>query len=183
MSSTNYHIDRNHTAVGFAVRHMLVSTVRGRFKRCDADIRLDVDDFTRSSIEVHIDAASIDTGVAARDADLKSDRFFDVEHYPTLSFVSHKIERLYPAHFRVTGALTIKTTTRKVALDVEFGGMAFEKAGNTRIGFLAKGKINRRDFGLAWDELLESGGLVVGDRIQLVIDTEVLSGAVDAAAA
>lgn len=182
MDTARYSLDENHTAVGFAARHMLVSTVRGRFKSCRANLALDIDDLTRSSIEVQIDTASVDTGVPARDADLRSAEFFDVERYPTLSFVSHKVERLYPSHFRAIGALTIKDVTREIALEVELGGIAREPSGNTRIGFLAKGTINRRDFGLTWDELLESGGFIVGERISIVIDAEALSARAEAAA-
>jgi len=182
MDTAHYSLDENHTTVGFAARHMLVSTVRGRFNRCRANLALDIDDLTQSSIEVQIDTASVDTGVAARDADLRSASFFDTERYPTLSFVSRKIERLYPSHFRATGALTIKNVTREVALDVELGGIAREGSGSTRIGFLAKGKINRRDFGLAWDEVLEAGGLVIGERISITIDAEALSARAQAAA-
>jgi len=175
MSTTTYSIDRDHTAVGFGVRHMLVSTIRGRFKNFCTELSLDTDNLTESHIAWTIDAASVDTAVAARDEHLRSSDFFDVERYPTLSFVSQKIERLYPAHFRVTGELTIKDRTQRISLDVEFGGIAEDPAVGTRIGFTAKGSINRREFGLTWDEVLEAGGLVVGDRIQLVIEGEAVS--------
>lgn len=172
MSTSTYTIDNDHTAVSFGVRHMLVSTVRGRFKSYRTELSLDTDDLTASHIAVDIDAASVDTTVAARDEHLRSKDFFDVERYPTLRFVSRKIERLYPAHFRVTGELTIKDRTRPISLDVEFGGIAHDPAVGTRIGFIAKGSIDRREFGLTWDEVLETGGLVVGDRIRLVIEAE-----------
>lgn len=175
MSATTYTIDRDHTAVGFGVRHMLVSTIRGRFKNYRTELSLDTDDLTASHIEWTIDTASVDTAVSARDEHLRSKDFFDVERFPTLRFVSQKIERLYPAHFRVTGELTIKDRTRPVSLEVEFGGIAQDLAAGTRIGFTAKGSIDRREFGLTWDEVLETGGLVVGDRIRLVIEGEAVS--------
>jgi len=173
---THFQIDNDHTAVGFAARHMLLSTVRGRFNNYRTQLELDTDDLTQSRVEVDIDAGSVDTAVPARDAHLRSQDFFDVEHYPTLRFVSRKVERLYPAHFRVTGELTIKDTTREIALDVEFGGIAEDLVAGTRLGFIAKGSIERREFGLLWDKVLDAGGLVVGDKIELVIEAEAVSG-------
>jgi polyisoprenoid-binding protein YceI len=180
MSTTSFTIDHDHTAVGFGVRHMLVSSIRGRFKKYRTELSLDTDDLTASHISWTVEVASVDTAVPARDEHLRSKDFFDVERYPTLRFVSQKIERLYPAHFRVTGELTIKDTTLPVSLDVEFGGIVNDRVvGGTRIGFTAKGSIDRREFGLTWDEVLETGGLVVGDRIQLVIEGEAVSQASD----
>jgi polyisoprenoid-binding protein YceI len=159
MSTTSFTIDHDHTAVGFGVRHMLVSSIRGRFKKYRTELSLDTDDLTASHISWTVEVASVDTAVR---------------------FVSQKIERLYPAHFRVTGELTIKDTTLPVSLDVEFGGIVNDRVvGGTRIGFTAKGSIDRREFGLTWDEVLETGGLVVGDRIQLVIEGEAVSQASD----
>ena len=164
-------IDANHTAAQFAVRHMLVSTVRGQFDKLSGTIRMSGSDVRSIAIDVTIDAASINTRVAGRDADLRSANFFDVEKYPTITFVSKKSEPVDATHFKVTGDLTMHGVTREVVLDVEGPSAPLTQGQTVRVGASATGKINRRDFGLEYNRLVE-GVAAVGDEIQLTIDVE-----------
>lgn len=164
-------IDANHTAAQFAVRHMLVSTVRGQFDKLSGTIRMSGSDVRSIAIDVTIDAASINTRVAGRDADLRSANFFDVEKYPTITFVSKKSEPVDATHFKVTGDLTMHGVTREVVLDVEGPSAPLTQGQTVRMGASATGKINRRDFGLEYNRLVE-GVAAVGDEIQLTIDVE-----------
>jgi polyisoprenoid-binding protein YceI len=129
-------------------------------------------DFGRASLDVVIDAASIDTGVADRDAHLRSADFFDVERYPEITFKSSEVSRAASDRLRVAGALTIKGVARDVVLDVEVLGLAKDPWGNERAAFSATTSIDRRDFGLTWNQVLETGGVMVGDRIDIAIEIE-----------
>jgi polyisoprenoid-binding protein YceI len=172
MSETTWNIDTAHTGISFLVSHMLVSTVRGHFAKYSGALRIDADDMTRSGLEVTIEAASLDTGVPDRDAHLRSPDFFDVEKFPELRFRSKRIEKIEDARYRLVGDLTIRDVTREVSLDFEYGGRAKDPWGNERIGFVAKGSVDRRDFGLKWNQALEAGGVVLGDRVDIDIDLE-----------
>src|SRR6201999_2816673 len=130
-------------------------------------IELDERDLTRSIVEATIDAASIDTGTAQRDDHLRSADFFDAGRFPSLSFRSRRIEKLDEVRYRVTGDLTIRDVTREVTLDVESGGRARDPWGNERIGFTARTAFDRKDFGLGWNQVLEAGGVLVGDRVDV----------------
>ncbi len=182
MTTNDWNLDLAHSNLGFAIRHMVVSKVRGRFAKYSGAIRLDDDDLTRSSAEVTIDAASIDTGVAQRDAHLRSADFFDVEQFPELRFRSKRVENLGEARYRVVGDLTIRDVTREVALDVEYGGRGKDPWGNERVGFVARGSLDRKDFGLGWNQVLEAGGVLVGDRVDIDIDIEAVRVAAQSAA-
>ena len=181
MNST-WNIDAAHTGIHFAVRHMVVSKVRGRFGKYTGTIRLDEGDITRGAVEVAIEASSIDTGVADRDAHLRSADFFDVEKFPELRFRSTRLERVDDTHFRVLGNLSIRDVTREVALDVEYGGQGKDPWGNERLGFVAKTSIDRKDFGLTWNQALETGGILVGDRIDIDLDVQAVRVAAQSAA-
>jgi len=172
MSVTTWNIDTAHTGINFSVRHMVVSKVRGRFAKYSGALRIDEDDMTRSGVEVTIDAASLDTGVPDRDTHLRSPDFFDVEKFPELRFRSTRIEKLDGDHFRVAGDLTIRDTKREVVLDVEAGGRAKDPWGNERVGFVAKTTLDRKDFGLKWNQALEAGGVLVGDRVDIELDVQ-----------
>jgi polyisoprenoid-binding protein YceI len=182
MNENNWNIDTAHTGINFAVRHMVVSKVRGRFAKYSGTINLHDDDFTRSSVEVSIDASSIDTGVEQRDAHLRSPDFFDVEKFPTLGFRSHRILHVGGAQYRVFGDLTIRDVRREVALEVEYGGRGKDPWGNERVGFVAKTTIDRREFGLTWNQALEAGGILVGDRIDIELDVQAVRAAAQNAA-
>lgn len=174
-----YEIDPAHVYIEFTVRHMMVHNVRGRFGKVSGTIDLDEDDLTRSSVEVEIDVASLDTREQQRDAHLLSPDFLDVAKYPVITFKSRRIER-HGDGYRVIGNLTIHNVTREVTLDTEFAGLIADPWGNTRAGFSAETSINRRDFGLTWNIALEAGGWLVGDRVKIVLDFESVKKAVAA---
>jgi len=179
--TNNWNIDAAHSGINFSIRHMVVSKVRGRFAKYSGTVDLDDGDLTRSFVDVTIDAASIDTGTPQRDAHLRGPDFFDVEKFPELRFRSTRIESVARDRYRVVGDLTIRDVTREVSLDVEYGGRAKDPWGNERIGFIATATLDRKDFGLRWNQLLEAGGVLVGDRVD--IDLEVQAVKVAAAQA
>jgi polyisoprenoid-binding protein YceI len=169
--TTKWNIDLAHSGVSFTIRHMVVSKVRGRFAQFSGAVNLDDDDITRSVVEATIGASSIDTGTAQRDAHLRAPDFFDVERFPEIRFRSSRIEKLGD-RYRLVGDLTIRDVTREVTLDVEFGGRAKDPWGNERMGFLAKGSIDRKDFGLAWNQALDAGGVLLGERVDIELDVQ-----------
>jgi polyisoprenoid-binding protein YceI len=169
-------IDVGHSAIHFWVRHMVISKVHGRFARWSGAIQLDPHDLTRSSVEVAIDTASIDTQVADRDAHLRSAEFLDAARYPQLTFRSKRIEKAGPG-YRVVGDLTLRGVVREVALDVEFAGTGKDPWGNERAGFSAKTSLDRRDFGLVWNAALETGGVLVGEKVEIALELEAVKKA------
>ena len=172
-SATTWTIDPNHTAAHFAVRHLLVSTVRGDFEKVSGTLQYDGKDIKTLSAQVTIDAASVNTRVENRDKDLKSANFFDVEKYPTITFVSTKSEPAGPDHFKLTGNLTMHGVTREVVLDVEGPVMPSSESPMQRAGATATTKIKRQDFGLTYSKMME-GAAIVGDDITITIDIEAL---------
>ena len=175
--ATSWQIDPAHTHIEFAVRHLMISTVRGRFNEVAGTVIVPGDDFSLGQLEVTIGVASIDTREPQRDNHLKSPDFFDVATYPTMTFKSKRIERTPrdPNAFTVVGDLTLHGITNEVVLDATFEGQTNDPWGNTRSGFSATGKINRKDFGLGWNQLLETGGVVVGDDVKIAIDAEIVA--------
>jgi polyisoprenoid-binding protein YceI len=179
---TKWNLDGTHSGINFAVRHMVVSKVRGRFAAFVGALELDEADLTQSTIDVTIDASSIDTGTAQRDDHLRAADFFNVEKFRTLRYQSKRIEKLGKARFRLIGDLTIRDVTREVPLDVEYGGRGKDPLGNERAGFAARAAIDRRDFGLQWNHVLDTGGLLVGDKVDIDLDIQaVKAAAVEAA--
>jgi len=172
MALERWEIDSSHSGIHFSVRHMVVAKVRGQFARWTGTILAEDGDLGRASVDVVIDAASVETGVADRDTHLKSPNFFDVERFPELTFKSKGAEKQSDEALRVSGDLTIRGVTREVVLDVEYSGKTKDPWGNERVGFSAKTAIDRKDFGLTWNQLLEAGGVMVGDRIVIEIDVE-----------
>lgn len=168
-----YEIDSAHTSAQFAIRHLMVSNVRGDFRKVTGKVNLDENDVTKSTVEATIDVASINTGIAKRDEHLRGPDFFDVAKYPTMTFKSKKIEKAGEGKLKVTGDLTLHGTTKEVVLNFE-GNLTPVKdpMGKTRIGGMATTKINRKDFGLGWNKALETGGVVVGEETTITIDTE-----------
>ena len=171
-TNNDWNIDPVHSGINFSVRHMVVSKVRGRFTKYSGALAIDDTDLTRSTIEATIDATSIDTGTAQRDAHLRSPDFLDAERFPEIRFRSTRIEKVADDRYRVTGDLTIRDVTRAVSLDVEYGGQAKDPWGNARIGFVAKASLDRKDFGLRWNQALEAGGVLVGDRIDIDLEVQ-----------
>ncbi len=177
-------IDPAHTSAQFAVRHLMVSTVRGEFGKVSGTVNLDEQDPSKSSLEATIDTASINTRVEKRDQHLKSPDFLDVAKYPTMTFKSKKIEKVSDAKFKVTGDLTLHGVTKEVVLDVEGSPKAFkDPSGNLRVGGVATTKINRQDFSVQWNKALETGGVVAGDEVAITIDVELTKKAEPTAAA
>jgi polyisoprenoid-binding protein YceI len=170
-TTTTWQIDPAHTLVEFSAKHMMFTTVKGRFTGVGGTIVDDLEDHSRSSVEVEIDAASITTGDAQRDAHLLSPDFLDVEHYPSISFRATRIEGTRH-QFRLTGDLTIRGTTRPVTLEAELTGTGKNPWGKQVAGFTATGQINRKDFGLNWNVALEAGGLLVSDTVKISLDVQ-----------
>lgn len=170
-----WEIDSKHSVVEFSVKHMMLTTVRGRFNDVRGTIRcLDESDPTKASVEAVIATASIDTGEPQRDAHLRSEEFLDVEHYPTISFQSRRIDRRDEHEFRVVGDLTIKDVTREVVLQTTYNGRGKNPWGQEVAGFTAETSINRKDFGLKWNVALESGGLLVGDKLNVLLEIQAI---------
>jgi polyisoprenoid-binding protein YceI len=167
-------IDPAHSEINFSVRHMMISTVRGKFNKFTGTIDFNENDPIDSSVEVVIDAASIDTREEDRDNHLRSPDFLNVEKYPHITFKSTRIEQIDDDHAHIFGDLTIRDVTKEVMLNTEYAGMAKSPWGQYSAGFNATTKINRKDFGLNWNQALETGGVLVGDEIKIDIDLEAI---------
>jgi polyisoprenoid-binding protein YceI len=164
-------VDPQHSTVGFRVRH-LFTKVGGQFRAFEGSIEFDQKSLAASKVSVTIQAASVDTNVEARDKDLRSKRFFDVEKYPALTFSSTSITDVSGGSGKIKGLLTIHGVSREVVLDAQYLGSAKDPWGNQRFGFHAETKINRKDFGMAWNEVVEAGGVLVGDEVEISLDVE-----------
>jgi polyisoprenoid-binding protein YceI len=162
-------IDHTHSEVGFRVKHMMIATVRGRFRDVVGTIDVDDDALSRSSVEARVSVASIDTGVDQRDDHLRSADFFDATTYPEIVFLSNQIERVGAA-YRIHGDLTIRDTTRPIVLETERLGVVAGMDGLRRAAFSARTQINRKDWGLNWNVALEAGGWLVGDEVGVELD-------------
>lgn len=170
-----WNIDSAHTNATFSVRHMMVSTVRGRLGTVNGTLEFDPENPANSKVNVEIDATSIDTGITDRDNHLRSADFLDVENFPKIIFNSTKVEVTGDKKGRITGDLTIKDVTKPVVLDVDFlGAVANPFSGDQAAGFEAKVKINREDWGLVWNVALETGGWLVGKDINITLDLEAI---------
>jgi polyisoprenoid-binding protein YceI len=172
--SGEYALDATHSRLGFSTRHAMVTTVRGAFKEFSGDAVVNTETPADSKVTVTISTASIDTGVADRDAHLRSADFFDAETYPELTFVSTDVER-DGDDWTITGDLTIKGVTKPITIDFESTGSARDPFGNTRIGFEGRTTINRKDWGLTWNATLETGGFLVSDKIKLDFDISAIA--------
>ena len=175
MAETTWQIDPNHSSIEFAVKHMMFTTVRGRFKSYKGTIQADEQNPDRSVVTVEIDASSIDTGAPDRDAHLKSADFLDVANHPTITFRSKRVEgaaKKAGDRFKMTGDLTIRSTTLEVALDCEFEGTGKDPWGGTRAGSRAEGRIDRREWGLKWNQALETGGILVANEVRIEIEVQ-----------
>lgn len=172
-ATSTWKLDPRHSAAQFSVKHMGISTVRGAFSKVDGTVQYDEQDVTRSTVEVTIDVSTVDTREPARDKDLRSDNFFDVEHFPTMTFKSTKVEQIAAGKLKVTGDLTIRGTTKQVVLDVDGPSAPIKDSwSNQRSAINATTKINRQDFGVKWNAALDNGGVVVADDVNINIDAE-----------
>jgi polyisoprenoid-binding protein YceI len=175
-SHSTWQIDPAHSLVEFSIRHMMVSTVKGRFTGLTGTIQDNGEDPTLSSVQVEIDPASLTTGDERRDGHLRSPDFFDVEQFPKITFISTRVQGTRD-EFKLVGDLTIRDQTREVALDVTLNGVGTSPYGQTVAGFSGQTKLNRRDFGLNWNAALESGGVLVSDHFKLEVEIEAVKQA------
>jgi polyisoprenoid-binding protein YceI len=172
-----WEIDPVHSKATFSAKYAMISTVRGQFNVLNGQVHIDEQHPENSWVEAQVDAASIDTQSEMRDGHLKSPDFLDVEKYPTLHFKSTRIEHVEDEEYRVTGNLTIHGVTKEVTLDAEYSGQLKDAYSNLRAGLSARGTINRKDWGLNWNMVLEAGGVLVSDKIKIEIDLSVIEKA------
>ena len=168
--SGDYSIDVAHTTFGFSARHAMVTKVRGSFHEFDGQLHLDFEDASKSSVAVEIKATSIDTGNQQRDDHLRSNDFFAMDEYPTITFRSTSIDRLDDSTFHVTGELTIRGITKQIEFDSEYTGAVHDPWGNTRVGLAGSLTVNRKDWGVSWNMALEAGGVTVSEKVTLEFD-------------
>jgi len=169
---TKWAIDPAHTEIHFKVKHLVISTVSGKFDKFDGTVYSSSDDFSDAEIEFSADVNSVNTGNPDRDGHLKSPDFFDVANHPALSFKSKSIQKKGDNEYKLTGFLTLRGVAKQIDLDVEYGGTTKDPWGNTKAGFEITGKLNRHDFGLQWSAATEAGGLVVADEVKLQMSVE-----------
>ena len=170
----SWNIDTSHSAIQFVVRHMMLSKVRGEFGKFSGTVNLDEKNPANTSVDIQIDINSVNTRDEKRDGHLKSPDFFNAESHPTMTFKSTKVELVDAQHARLTGDLTIRDVTKTVTLTVEHLGMVKNPWGMTSTGFSASTKISRKEWGLTWNMALETGGVLVGDEIEINIELELV---------
>jgi len=173
-TKTIWEIDPLHSQIQFKVRHLVISNVTGKFNKFSATMETDGDDVSTAKINFEADTNSVDTGIGDRDNHLKGNDFFDAENHPKISFRSKKVEKTGDDTYKLTGDLTIRNTTKEITLDVEHGGIMVDMYGRTVAGFELTGKINRKEFGLTWSGMTESGGVVVSDDVKLNLNVEMV---------
>ncbi|MFE2213275.1 YceI family protein [Streptomyces canus] len=173
----DYTIDASHSTIGFTVRHAMVTNVKGKFNEFSGSLHLDGGDPSASTASIDVKMDSIDTGSADRDGHLKSADFFKIEEFPTMTFRSTKAEALGDEDYRITGDLTILGTTKPLTIDLEFNGAAKDPFGNERVGFEGKAEIKRSEWGLTWNAALETGGVLISDKIKLSFDISAIKNA------
>lgn len=169
-----WNIDNAHSVVDFSVRHMMISTVRGRFERFSGTVDFNEENPALSSVDVRIDAASINTNEPQRDNHLRSADFLEADKHPFLSFKSNRVEKIDENNGRIYGELTIRGISHPVVLETEYNGQAKSPWGTTSAGFTANTKINRKDWNLTWNQALETGGVLVSDEIKIHIELEIV---------
>jgi polyisoprenoid-binding protein YceI len=171
-TQTKWGIDTTHTEVQFKVKHLVIATVTGTFKKFSGEVISEGEGFDNAAVNFSIDVNSIDTNQSDRDAHLKSEDFFAAAQYPNLTFTNGVLQKLSDTEYELKGDLTIRNYTKQVTLAVEFGGIMVDPWGNTKAGFEINGKINRKEFGLSWNALTEAGGMVVSDEVKLHLNVE-----------
>ncbi len=172
MSTTSWVIDPSHSEIQFKVKHLMISTVTGQFNTFNSTIETSENDFTTAKAHFSADIDSISTNNEQRDAHLKANDFFDAENYPQLTFESEKIEQTDDENYKVSGILTMRGISKNVVLDAELGGIAQDPWGGTRAGFSLTGKINRKDFGVSFSMLTETGGIALSEEVKLLLNLQ-----------
>lgn len=170
----SYSIDTAHTLVQFSVRHMMISKVRGQFEKFSGTVDLDETNPANTTLEIQVETASVNTREAQRDGHLRSPDFFNSEAFPTMVFKSIRVEVVDSIHANLFGDLTIRDITKPLKLEVEFSGKAKSPWGKTSYGFTASGRINRKEWDLTWNQALETGGILVGEEIEIGIELELI---------
>lgn len=171
-AQTKWTIDNAHSKVQFTVTHLIISEVTGQFKSFDGNIESSKDDFSDAKIDFSADIASINTDNEKRDTHLKSDDFFNAEKFPKITFKGKSFKKVDAKNYKLTGDFTIRDITKEITLDVVFNGTVKDPWGNTKAGFKIKGEINRLDYNLKWNTLMETGGAVVGKTVTMIVDLE-----------
>jgi polyisoprenoid-binding protein YceI len=175
LTKTKWGIDAVHSEIGFKLKHLMIANVRGEFNEFDGSIYTTGEDFMSAEVDCWINPASVDTGNEQRDTHLKSADFFDVENFKEISFVANTYENIdSDGSYELWGDLTIKGITKRIQLDVEFGGVVKDPWGNHKAAFSINGKINRKDFGLIWNNPLESGGVMLGEEVHIACDVQLV---------
>jgi polyisoprenoid-binding protein YceI len=172
MAAEKWTLDVAHSSIGFMVRHLVISKVHGRFTKWSGSLELDEQDLTKSSVEVQIDAASVDTSDAQRDGHLRSADFFDVEKHPQITFKSTSVEKKGDDKLAVHGDFTLHGVTHPVVLDVEYAGRTKHPMGGERAGFSAHTSINRKDYGIVFNMILDNGGLGLSEKVDITLEIQ-----------
>lgn len=170
--ATKWTLDSMHSEVQFKVKHLVISTVTGTFKKFEGTAETEGDEFNGAKASFSIDADSIDTNVADRDAHLKSDDFFNAAAYPQIKFENGTLTHVSGDNYKLKGKLSIRENTKDVELDVTYGGSMVDGYGQSKVGFEVIGKISRKEFGLKWNQVTEAGGVVVGDEVRIIINAQ-----------
>lgn len=171
-AQSKWSVDKAHSKVQFSVTHLIISEVTGQFKSFDANVESSKDDFTNAKIEFSADVNSITTDNEGRDKHLKSDDFFNAEKFPKITFVGKSLKKVSGKKYKLVGDFTIRDVTKQITLDVVYNGSVKDPWGNTKAGFKIKGEVNRFDYNLKWNTLMEAGGAVVGKTVSIVVDLE-----------
>ena len=172
MSTTKWALDPTHSELQFKVKHLMISTVTGQFNQFNGAVETKENDFTTAKIDFTAEINSISTNNEQRDAHLKNGDFFDAANHPQLAFKSEKLAKVSDDEYELYGILTVKGTSKRIKLDVEFGGITQDPWGNTRAGFTVTGKINRQDFGISFGAISESGGVLLGDEVKIIANAQ-----------
>ena len=181
-TKTTWNIDSTHSEIQFRVKHLMISTVTGQFNRFDGSLESEGEDFTKATVHFTADVNSITTNNEQRDAHLQSGDFFDAENHPKLIFEGDRLEKISADNYKVHGTLTMRGVSKRIVLDAELGGLAKDPWGNTRVGFSLSGKINRKDFGVSFGAITETGGALLGDEVKLSANVEFVKQAAAQAA-
>jgi polyisoprenoid-binding protein YceI len=178
MTTTKWAIDPTHSEIQFKVKHLMIANVTGQFNIFNATVETDGDDFATAKVHFSADINSISTGNEQRDAHLKAGDFFDADNHPQILFESSRLEKVDDENYKMHGALTIRGNSNPVVLDVEFGGSTIDPWGNSRVGFSIQGKINRKDYGVSFSMVSETGGILLGEEVKLMANAQFVKQAV-----
>jgi len=180
MQKTKWVLDPTHSEIGFKVKHMMMTNVNGTFNLFNLEVENSTEDFTHAQVHFTIQLASIDTSNEQRDGHLLSADFFDAENHPQIVFKSNEISQTDAHHYQIKGDLTVKHITNPVSLKAEFGGISRDPWGNEKAGFSVEGKINRKDFGLTWNAVLESGGVLISEEVKIYAEIQLVKTMIEA---